>query len=77
MDRRQDRGAEERSGGHAEERERADRAEGTRAPVPVVEMGGRGRADRHEDTAADRLDEPRRDELVEVLGQCRPAAIRP
>ena len=36
--------------------------------VAVVQVRGRGRPDRHEDAAADGLDEPRGDELVEALG---------
>ena len=35
--------------------------------VAVVQVGRRRRADRHEDPAADGLDEPRGDELIEVL----------
>ena len=55
--------------GHPEERQRADDAERAR-PARPVEQVGRGRGpDRDQHAAADRLDEPGRDELVEALGE--------
>ncbi len=69
MDRREDRGAEERAGRHAEERERADEPEGTRPHRRFVQVGRGRRPDGHQHAAADRLDEARRDQLVEVLGE--------
>ena len=71
----EDRGPEERTGGHAEERQRADDAEGARASRAAEQVRRGRRPDRDEDAAADRLDEPGRDELVEVLRH--PASAEP
>ncbi len=68
MDGRQDRGAEERPGGHAQERQRSDEPERPCPRRTVEQVGGGGRPDRDEDATTDRLDEARRDELVEILG---------
>ena len=65
VDRAQDRGAQERSGGHAEERQRRDEAQGPRTPGAREQVRGcRGR-DRDQRPAADRLDEPRGDQQLE------------
>ena len=71
MDRRQDGRPEERAGGHPEERQRADDPERARPAVALEQVGRSGRPDRDEDAAADRLDEARGDELIEVLGHAR------
>ena len=71
MDRRQDRRADDGPGGHAEEREGTDDAERAR-PRRAAEQVRRCRGpDRDEDAAADRLDEPCRDQLVHRLGRPR------
>ncbi len=67
MEAAQHRRPDERPGGHPEERQRADDPEraGARAAAEEV-RGGRG-PHRDEGAAADRLDEARRDELVQGL----------
>jgi hypothetical protein len=67
VDPAKDRRADERAGGHAEERQRADHAERAR-PVVALEQVRRGRR-RHgnEHAATNALEDPRGDELVEVL----------
>src|SRR6185369_12342219 len=63
----EDRGAQERPGGHPEERQSADDPEGP-WPVVALEQVRRGRSpDRDEDAATDPLDDPARDQLIEVL----------
>ena len=65
VDRAQDRGAQERPGGHAQERERRDEAQGPRTPGAGKQVRrGRGRHRDH-GPAADRLDEPRSDQQLE------------
>jgi hypothetical protein len=68
VNRIEDRRAEERSGRHAEERQCPHDAECSRPGVAIEQVRGGRRPDRHEHTAADGLDEPRRDQLVEGLG---------
>ena len=71
MDRAQDRRPEERPGGHAQERQRADDPERPWARGTAEQVRGGRRPDRHENAATDRLDQPRGDELVEALGRAR------
>ena len=58
-----------------EERQRTDDAECSGARGPAEQVRRRRRPDRDEHAAADRLDQPCRDELVERLG--RPASVDP
>ncbi len=69
VDRPEDGRADERPGGHPEERQRPDDPEGARAGRSGEEMRGRGRADRDEHAATEPLDETGRDELVHRLGE--------
>ena len=68
MDRAEDGRAEDRAGGHPEERQRADDPERPGPRGAVVQVRGGGRPDRDEHAAADGLDEAGGDELVQVLG---------
>ena len=68
MDRLEDGRAHERPGGHAQERQRADDAEGPRPGRPLEQVRGGGRGDRDDRAAAHGLDQAGRDELVERLG---------
>ena len=45
--------------------------------VAAEQVRGRGRADRDQDAATDRLDEPGRDQLVERLGGAGQRRARP
>ena len=60
-------GADERPGGHAQERQRGDEPERARPPSLPEEMARPGRRERDQGAAAEPLDETRDDELVEVL----------
>ena len=61
----QDRGAQERPGGHPQERERTDDAQGP-GPAGAREQVGRGgRGHRHQRAATGRLDQPRDDQQLE------------
>ena len=68
MDRAEDGHAQDRAEGHPEERQRPDEPERPGPCRTVIEMRRGRRPDRHEYPAADRLDEPGGDELVQVLG---------
>ena len=66
--RAQDRGAQERAGGHAQERQRRDEAEGPRASGAREQVRGGRRRDRDERPAADGLDEAGGDQDLEGRG---------
>ena len=67
MDSRKDGGPQEWASRHPEEGQRPDHAECSRPPVRPVQVSGGGGPDGHEHPAADRLDESRADQLVQVL----------
>ena len=69
VERGEDRGPDERADGHAEEGQRADDPERSWSARAVVEVGGSGRPDGYQHAAAERLDQPGGDELVEALGE--------
>ena len=75
MDSLQDRSADERPGGHSQEGERADYAQGARPSGALEHVRGGGGGDGDDRAAAERLDEPRGDELVQALGE--PGQERP
>ena len=75
MDRAEQGRPDERAGGHPEERQGADHPERPGPVMAAEQVGRRGRRDRDEGAAAERLDEPGGDELVEALG--RPGEERP
>ena len=64
----EDRRTDDGSGRHAEEGQGADDAQRTRPHRAPEQVRGDRRPDRDEHAAADRLDEPRGDELVHRLG---------
>ncbi len=64
----EDRRPQERSRGHAQERQGPDHAESPRSVVSVEEMRRGCRGDRHQRTTAKCLHRPRGHELVERLG---------
>ncbi len=67
MDAGKDGRTKERARSHPEERQRTDHAERPWPSVRPVEVRSGCRPHRHEDTAADRLDQAGADELIEVL----------
>ena len=69
MDRIQDGCSDERAGGHAKERERADGAKRPRPSVPFEQVRDGGRGHRYECAASQRLDQARDDQCVERLRQ--------
>ena len=62
---------DERPGGHAQERQRADDAQGPRPRRALEQVRGGGGGHWDDRAATDRLDEPGGDQLVEVLGDAR------
>ena len=74
MDRAEDRRAEERPGGHAQERQRADHAERARPCAAREQVRGRRGRDRDQRAAADRLDEARGDQRLERRRHAREQA---
>ena len=77
MDRGEDRRPDDRPGGHAEERQRADDAERAGRAGAAEQVRRGRRPDRDEDAATDRLDEAGGDELVERLGGAGQRRARP
>ena len=68
MDGAEDGGADHRPGRHAQEGQRADDAERAGPRRSAEQVGCGSRANRDQDAATERLDDPGRDQLVEVLG---------
>ncbi len=68
VERIEDRGAQERPRGHAQEREGADHPERPRPAEPREQVRGRGGGDRHQCSAAGGLHQPSGHELLQRLG---------
>ena len=69
MDRIEDRGADERARCHAQERERTDHAQRPGPYIPFEQVGGSRSGHGHDRAAAERLDQPRRNQLLDRLRQ--------
>ena len=71
MDGLQDGSADERSGGHPQEGQPADDAQGTRPGRSLEHVRSGGGGDGDDRAASEGLDQPRGDELVQALGESR------
>jgi hypothetical protein len=65
VDGTQDPRPDKRARGHAQEGQRTDDAQRAGSGIPVEQVRGRRGGDRHEDAPADRLEDARRDQLLE------------